>query len=147
LRDEARARRAAARTGDRHRAAQRADARDVDTRIAGVRRRDAECAQALLRLGRDTIGRPGRREFGVDTRVQNTLVAQRVVDRPHDRFGRRTARVRRRDFNDERRVVAAYVAHDAELDDRHDGDLGIGNRRERSPCRRCIHHCNPGYAR
>ena len=77
-----------------------------------------------------------------------------ALDLGGDHFRRGTSGVRRRHRDHDLPIVEFDIANDAQLDDRYDGDLRIGNRGERGPDRvdrvlnltrlRCDHHCAPG---
>src|SRR3546814_776696 len=95
----------------------------------GLGRGDAVGVELRPPLLADPVGGPGRRKDSVDTDVAEAGLVERGADVRLDGDGGGAARIGRRDRHPLRRHLADY----AEVDDREDGDFGIGHAFEHPP--------------
>lgn len=83
--------------------------------------------QQLLAAGiANPVRGPRRRQDPLDGDVDDTPVFKGRNDALFNHFGCGTTRVRGRQ-RDDNAAIALHIAHDAEVHDAHDGDLGIGH--------------------
>ena len=100
----------------------------IRLRIAtSLRRRNAGILQ-LCPAGRDDpVGCPGRRQDPPHTHIMPSL-GNRCLDGKLDSQRRRTGRIGGGDIDLDRCAVAAHIADDAEIADRHHDKLRVGHR-------------------